>query len=347
MGLILVLALSVFSGCGKKSGSSKAVATYKGGEITQAEFDKFIGVNKAMDPSMASMLEEPTYKDYVLNQMLNQQAILKILYSKATDQSKKDAEKKADDYMAPIKSFDKDQKAQFESNLKTANVTEKDLKDYFKQTFAVMTDMSNKVTDDQVKAEYDKALKEDPHYYDMVNVRHILIATMDPSDQTGQKQLRTKEEALKRAKEVKDKLAKGGDYDALAKEYSDDPGSKDKGGKYENQLVGTSSFVPEFTKAMAELPVNTISDPVESQFGYHVMKVDSRTTQTVEQEKESIKNTLSQTLINDFVEKEFPTYEYKSNLPQPSPAPESTQPAVPEASPSASPEASPAASPTK
>ena len=84
------------------------------------------------------------------------------------------------------------------------------------------------VTEEEIKAEYDKA----PADFNVVSVRHILIGTIDPN--TGA-ELKTDEEALKLAKEVKAKLDAGGDWNALAKEYSTDTGSKDNGGLYEKQ----------------------------------------------------------------------------------------------------------------
>ncbi|WJH36370.1 peptidylprolyl isomerase [Paenibacillus sp. CC-CFT747] len=355
LGLALTLSVSL-AACGKKDNkeaadTSKALATYKGGEITQAEFDKFMGVNKVLDPQMASALDSPEYKGFIEKQMLTQEAVLEILSKEATDTAKTEGEKKATEYLEPIKSWDKTQKDSFDQKLKEANITQKDVEDYFKQTFVVMADMDAKVTDQQVKDDYDKRLKEDPHFYDIVTVRHILVSTKDPADPEGKKVLRTDEDALKRAKEVQDKLNKGGDFDALAKEYSDDPGSKENGGKYENQSVGNSSFVPEFTKAMAELPVNKVSDPVKSDYGYHVMRVDTRKTETLDEKKDEIRSTLGQSLINDFMEKKLPDYEFKSNLPEPSmpAAPETSAAPGAGASPgaSAAPSASPSAEPSK
>ena len=85
-----------------------------------------------------------------------------------------------------------------------------------------------------------------------VKVRHILV----------------KDEA--KAKEALAKVKAGGDFAALAKQYSEDPGSKDNGGIYPSVTKG--QMVPEFEKATFGLQPNQISDLVKTQFGYHIVQ---------------------------------------------------------------------------
>jgi foldase protein PrsA len=106
-----------------------------------------------------------------------------------------------------------------------------------------------KVTDAEVKKHYDAWQPE-------INVSHILV----------------EDEA--KAKEVKQKLADGGDFAKLATEYSTDPGSAEKGGSLgwiDN--AGRAQFVPEFTEALGKLKVNEVSEPIKSEYGYHIIKI--------------------------------------------------------------------------
>ncbi|PGM56407.1 peptidylprolyl isomerase [Bacillus sp. AFS053548] len=78
------------------------------------------------------------------------------------------------------------------------------------------------------------------------------------------------------AKKVEDELAKGADFAAEAKKYSTDTGSKDKGGDL--GYFGEGAMVPEFEAAAYKLKVGEISQPVKSQFGYHVIKLTGKKT---------------------------------------------------------------------
>lgn len=112
-----------------------------------------------------------------------------------------------------------------------------------------------KVSDAQIKAYFDKnhAAFDKPA---QVTARHILVAD------------------LKTAQKVEADLKSGKDFAAEAKQYSIDPGSKDKGG--ELGPIRHGQMVPAFDAAVFSLPVNVISAPVKSPFGYHIIEVESR-----------------------------------------------------------------------
>jgi peptidyl-prolyl cis-trans isomerase D len=98
-----------------------------------------------------------------------------------------------------------------------------------------------------------------------VNVQHILLKTNDKDP---------KSDATVKAKA--DDLAKqlrkpGVNFAEMAKKYSEDPGSKDKGGEYDGVVRG--QMVPEFEKAAFSLKVGEIGDPVKTNYGYHILKV--------------------------------------------------------------------------
>jgi peptidyl-prolyl cis-trans isomerase C len=112
---------------------------------------------------------------------------------------------------------------------------------------------NNPVTDAEIKAEYDKykATQADKEY----NVRHILV----------------KDE--KTAKDIIEQLKKGAKFDKLAEKYSVDPGSKAKGGELGWNAPG--NFVKPFAEAMTKLDKGQMSkEPVQSDFGFHIIKLD-------------------------------------------------------------------------
>ncbi|MDF2695053.1 MAG: Foldase protein PrsA precursor [Labilithrix sp.] len=103
----------------------------------------------------------------------------------------------------------------------------------------------------------------------VVPVRHILVK----GDKDKPEQL---EEARKKAEGILERIKKGEDFAKLAKEFSDDPGSKDKGGQYPGEMV--ENFVPEFKKSVEGLKPGEL-DPklVQTSFGFHIIKRDPAT----------------------------------------------------------------------
>ena len=100
---------------------------------------------------------------------------------------------------------------------------------------------------------------------DQTKVRHILVR---PSE------IRTLQEAEAIADEVRVKLVEGGDFETLAKEYSEDPGSALNGGDL--GWATPDQFVGIFAKIMDETAIDEISEAFESQFGWHILTVEGR-----------------------------------------------------------------------
>ena len=105
----------------------------------------------------------------------------------------------------------------------------------------------------------------DNHVISTTKVRHILIKTNELIDDS---------EAKKRILELKARIADGDDFATLARTHSDDKGSALKGG--ELGCVEPGSLVKPFEEAMNKLTVNQISEPVQSQFGWHLIQVLDR-----------------------------------------------------------------------
>jgi peptidyl-prolyl cis-trans isomerase D len=97
-----------------------------------------------------------------------------------------------------------------------------------------------------------------------INVRHILLKASDKDPKQAA--------AVKaQADDLVKKLRAGANFADMAKKFSEDPGSKDKGGEYDGVVRG--QMVPEFEKAAFSLKVGDISDPVKTTYGYHIITV--------------------------------------------------------------------------
>lgn len=105
----------------------------------------------------------------------------------------------------------------------------------------------------------------DTHIIIETQVRHILIKTNE---------LINDEEAQKRLQAIAGRIADGDDFAVLAKSNSDDTGSAIKGGELGWVIPGL--LVPPFEAAMTELEINEISEPVQTQFGWHLIQVLGR-----------------------------------------------------------------------
>lgn len=113
------------------------------------------------------------------------------------------------------------------------------------------------VTDEAMKKVYAEAIKDVGNEQE-VSARHILVENEDD------------------AKKIAADLKGGADFAAIAKERSKDPGSKDQGGDL--GFFSKDQMVPEFAEAAFKLDKGQVSDPVKSQFGWHVIRVDDKRT---------------------------------------------------------------------
>jgi peptidyl-prolyl cis-trans isomerase D len=141
---------------------------------------------------------------------------------------------------------------------------------------------NEQISDDELKAQY----QQDIQQYEVpnrVHVEHILLMTVGKTDAEVAEIRQKAEDVLKQAK-------KGAKFEDLAKKYSEDPGTKDKGGDL--GWITQGQTVPEFEKTAFSLPNGAISDIVKTQYGFHIIKVlDKETahTKSFEEVKDSIK----------------------------------------------------------
>lgn len=125
------------------------------------------------------------------------------------------------------------------------------------------------IPEEQLRKEYEA----NKNQYEQVEAKHILIAFKgSPAAQAGKPEL-TEEQAKAKAEELKKQIAGGTAFEEVAKKESDDVGSGAQGGSLGE--FGRGQMVPEFEKAAFDAKVGEIVGPVRTQFGYHIIKVES------------------------------------------------------------------------
>ena len=233
-GLATILCAASLAAC---SGTSGNVATVNGQPISKADFDQKLESSPAALSTLQQMVREELINQYAKQNNINV--------------SDADIQKREDELKANFPS------GSWDEMLKARGLTEQDVKNALREQIIIDQAVGKdvKVSDAQIKQYFDKnhAAFDKP---EQVRARHILVAD------------------LATANKVEADLKSGKDFAAEAKQYSMDPGSKDKGG--ELGLFRRGQMVPAFDQAAFSLPVGQISKPVKSPFGYHIIQVEEK-----------------------------------------------------------------------
>ncbi|CAI8768842.1 MULTISPECIES: peptidylprolyl isomerase PrsA [Bacillus] len=214
--------------------------------------DKIV-TSKAGDISKEDLYNK--MKDRAGKQILRGMVLEKVLVKnhKVDD---KEVDKKVDEYKKQLGD-------QFDAALKQQGFTKDSFKESVRAELAMDKAIESSITDKELKENYKPEIK----------ASHILV----------------KDEAT--AKKVKEELGQGKSFEELAKQYSEDKGSAEKGGDL--GYFGPGKMVKEFTDAAYKLKKDEVSEPVKSQFGYHIIKVtDIKEQKPFEEEKANIKKDL-------------------------------------------------------
>jgi peptidyl-prolyl cis-trans isomerase D len=167
---------------------------------------------------------------------------------------------KPEDLEAKITPDEAEIKADYEKNKSRFQVPEKRVVRYALIDLNQMR-QSAQVTDDELKAQYQQNIQQ----YEVpnrVHAEHILLMTVGKTDAEVEEIRQKAEDVLKQAK-------KGAKFEDLAKKYSEDPGTKDKGGDL--GWITQGQTVPEFEKTAFGLDKGKISDLVKTQYCFHII----------------------------------------------------------------------------
>lgn len=296
--VVMVLCLAVFVlGCNANK-TDKSIAEVNGEKITQADFNALYAVIKAdYEKSQGTTLDEKKDKtviDQIKTSTYDNLVMQKLIRQDAKKQGIKLDSKEIDQYITYIKeSKNANDKEGYKKFLQETKFTEAGLRQYL-ETQQLNSKLAEKVTanikasDTEAKKYYDENKSE---FKDAggIQIYHILV----------------KDEKI--AKEIINKLNNGGDFAALAKEYSIDTSNKDQGGDL-GIVNEDTQFVEEFkTAALALKPGEYTNEPVKSDYGYHVIKAGEK-KQAQQKTFDEAKATIIAQLEKDQKDKAFNAY---------------------------------------
>lgn len=260
--LILVLFAGVFTGCIKQKNDTSVekniVAKVNGEIISKEDFNKnFSIVERSYNKWYGEDIWSQEIDGKTLLQIVKEQVLEKLITEELITQEAKKMGLKIDNeqidemYKGFSEQLEKDE--ELKKFYEEKNIDEEFVKKQMRMELYV-NEFRNRVFVEAGLDDEEKLNELVKNYPTEVKVRHILV----------------KDEKL--ANELLERIKAGEDFAELAKQYSEDPGSKENGGDLGYFSKGV--MVPEFEDAAFSLKVGEVSEPVKTKFGYHIIKTE-------------------------------------------------------------------------
>ncbi|EOR26652.1 peptidylprolyl isomerase [Clostridium sartagoforme AAU1] len=252
-------------------------------EIADPYLKQYYGEDYASNTQLSDAIKE--MRTQALNLLVEEKIILKKAEELGVTPTQEEIDEEVQKYIDSMKTnYGGDEG--FNSALESAGMTLDEFKTNVtssmksqlattKVTEEIFKDVS--ITDEEIGTYYE----ENKEGFSEANVSHILI-----SDET-------------KAKEVRERAVNGEDFATLAKELSEDTGTKEAGGSLGVVKYNSTQYVQEFMDGLKALKEGEISEPVKSQFGYHIIKATDVKNKTLEESKDTIKTTLENEKKNE------------------------------------------------
>lgn len=305
--LILCLMMTVsLVGC---STANKVVATVNGQDITLGNYEKLLALNKSSMESYygseiwSTEIEDgKTYEDALRDMVLQTMIGSEVIYQQAEKEKVAPTDKQVQEQIDSFNESIKDD-TEYQAEIKKMGIDDNFLKFQFARDLANSNlqkkfEEDTKISESEMKKYYDE--NKDSFYTDTVTASHILLKTQD--DEGKELSDEKKKEAKKKAEEALAKVKAGEDFAEVAKEYSQDSSASNGG---ELGTFGRGQMVTEFEDAAFGMKAGEISDIVETQYGYHIIKVTDRVDkqESYDDVKDQIKSTLASQEYTEYVEK--------------------------------------------
>ena len=242
---------------------SKKVAVFEGGEVTLGEVQQF-----AQQSGLGELSPESPQYEALIAQIMPQLVEIEIAKAYAEEQGitvsedevNKEIEHLKDQVAQQAQGQDVGREEAFDQALQQAGITEEQLRQQIREQLPIQK------VQERVAGDVGPSQEEVEQFYEQNKAAQFTT----PETRCTRHILFNKDQKEK-AEEVKQQLQNGGDFAALAKEYSQDPGSAEQGGDL--GCIGRGETVPNFEEAVFGAEQGEIVGPVETDFGYHVIEV--------------------------------------------------------------------------
>jgi peptidyl-prolyl cis-trans isomerase C len=283
----------------------KIAARAKGVEITQSQVDDAFIDYRASLAVRGETLPE-AQRATVEKQLMERLVVTQLLLKRATDADRKKGEESTEKVVEDMRKRASSEEV-FKQQLRAVGMTVDSLRKRIleQSTCEHVLERELKssivISDDEARKFYD----ENPTKFEQpetVHVSHILLSTIDKDTRKPLPAAQRKEKEDK-AKQLRQRALEE-DFAKLAKENSEDPGSKDKGGEY---TFGRGQMVKEFETAAFSLKPGQISDVVETAYGYHIIKLHERIP-AKKSEFEKVAPEIKEALAQREMQKQLPAF---------------------------------------
>ena len=279
--MVAALALALLAGCepaepvANVESGAKKIAVFEGGEVTQSELQEQLDLLAQQSGGVEITPDSPQY-DAAVQQVMPQLLGLEISEAYARENGITITEEDVDEEFAKIKEqVGQETAAQaeaagqenvsveegFQLALEQAGYTEEQLRE------DIRTNLPVQKVQERVASDVEPSEEEVQKYYE----ENKGLQFTNPAERCVRHILFNKDQKEK-AQKVKAQLEDGADFAKLAKEFSQDPASAENGGDL--GCIGRGETVPTFEEAAFDAEEGKIVGPVETEFGFHLIRVD-------------------------------------------------------------------------
>jgi foldase protein PrsA len=299
--IVLFIFVFLFAGC------SKTVARADGIEIKQKEVDIYMNFLKSQSTDEQLTTDEEELKNLEVN-IIDSLIVIKLLEKYAEENNIAVTDKEVSEQMQSIiDTYDSEDA--FEKDLKEKGIDKEFLEGELSSQLlrSKIFNIVNKdviVTDDEVKQYYEDNKSTIFLVPVKLKASHILAVfpwVKDNSEETEE----GREEALEKIEMVEEKLKDGEAFEDLARQYSDDSNSAANGGDL--GYISEGQMVEEFDKALFALDVGEVSEIVETQYGFHIIKVYDREEEYI-QKFDEVEEQINTYLLNLYKVQEWENF---------------------------------------